>query len=762
MAEGRPEQQGNNEDVTEETPRKRKKFSKYQNFDEEQEALKNCKKKQKCLRTILDESCRKLSEFLFLCRTPGTTDGFEYIRNRLTGLKPDILLDPICIGLFGSTGAGKSTLLNAIIEKNFFLPVSGSKTCTSCVVQVNTSRNKNYEAKIYLLDDEEWKDELKSLVALMELDEDSEKDNEEEENENALKIRAIYGKGAETKTYEELCAMKPIINIPPSRCISFKEIQAEELSKSLEPYIRARSINDDTEPGIREEDKKLQFWPLIKNVEVTLPRSDVIPEGVIFVDIPGTGDFNSKRDAMWKENINKCAVIWVVSSFERIQGDKTHEKLLGEGMKAFQCGMCRDIALVATKSDSLDLEEYRRERKKETPITNERDAILERNETVKQQKSKMMKRNLEKKLPSNSEVLQKADLVYTVSAREYWQGKKLSKEETEIPKLREYIRKFYVSEKRKVLMDYVQETLVIFKLIQNLSSNQDKQHLHVKKNVLKDFIMGKISELEKDIEKCFVPVEQPLNEGVNEAKKSYEKIMHKFLKRDRGYQGYHRTLKAVCLKNGVYASRIFDRIDINESLAQPIYEKIDMNFGQIFRIQMGTRATLKANLVAFRCAVQQKLRETETKKLVADTCRLEFLEQEIDFIISETEKVILQRKADIYHSLSASIQKDLLLCYEEAAKIRGPQAYQRMQNVINQGLKNKVEGGMFEKAKEEMKCEFQKLKVEITRKLEKDFSDVLSLAFCLWDELDGKLPDLQQEFFFISMIHEELQAARDA
>ncbi|NXE57244.1 SLIP GTPase, partial [Casuarius casuarius] len=635
-------------------------------------------------------------------------------RNRLKGLKPDILLDPVCIGLFGSTGAGKSTLLNAIIEKNFFLPVSGSKTCTSCVVQINTSRTKNYEAKVYLLSDEariifEWKDELKSLVALLEPDEDSEKDDERDEN--ALKIRAIYGKGAETKTYEELCAMKPIINIPSSRCISFKETQAEALSEKLEPYIRTQSINDNRETEISEEDKKTQFWPLIKNVEVTLPRSDVIPEGVIFMDIPGTGDFNSKRDAMWKENINKCSVIWVVNSFERIQGEKNHEKLLSEGMKAFQSGMCRDIALVATKSDSLDLEEYKRERKgKNTPITNEHDAILERNEMVKEQKSKVVKRSLEKKLPSNSEVLQKADLVYTVSAREYWQGKKLSKEETEIPKLREYIWKFYVSEKRKMLIDYVQEALVIFKLIQNLSFNQDKQHLHVKKKILKDFIMGKISELEKDIEKCFASMEQPLNEGVNEAKKSYEKIMRKFLTRDRGYQGYHRTLKAVCLKNGVFASRIFDRIDINESLAQPIYEKIDMNFGQIFRIQMGTRATLKANLVTFQCAVQQKLKETETKKSVADACRLEFLEQETDFILSETEKVILQRKADIYHSLSASIQKDLLLCYEEAAKIRGSQAYQRMQNVISQGIKNEVERGIFEKAKEKMKIEFLKLK----------------------------------------------------
>ncbi|NXA54023.1 SLIP GTPase, partial [Nothocercus julius] len=638
------------------------------------------------------------------------------LRNRLAGLEPDVLKDPICVGLFGSTGAGKSTLLNAIIEKNYFLPVSGSQTCTSCVVQVNTSRNKYYEAKIYLLNDEariifmEWKDELKNLVALMETEEDSEKDGERDEN--ALKICAIYGEGAEKKTYKELCEMKPIVNIPRSRCLVFKEAQAEEFSKKLQPYIRTQNINDDSEAELSEEDQRMQLWPLIKNVEVTLPRSDEIPEGVIFVDIPGTGDFNNKRDAMWKENINKCYVIWVVSGLGRIQGDKTHENLLNEGMKAFQSGMCRDMALVITKSDDLDLEEYKRSVAAQEHSSNYYKLIniLKIYVPLEGDAYKLVTFVLQKKLPSNSEVLQKVDLVYTVSAREYWQGKNLSKEETEIPKLRKYIWNFYASEKKKELKDYVEETFVILSLFENLKSNQDKEHLHAEKGVFKEFIVQKIRELEKDIEKCFALMEKPFNEGITEAKKSYKKIMDNFLNRDCGYQGYHKTLKAVCLKKGVLTSRKFDRIDINEALAQPIYEKIDMVFGNIFRIQLGTRATLKAKLFEFKSTVQNKMEETKTKKSLAKGCLAKFLQQEMDFIISETEQLILQRKANIYRSLAVSIQRDLLLCYQEAAEIRGSQAYQRMQNIISQGLKSEVEKGMFEKAIEEMKSEFQKLK----------------------------------------------------
>ena len=73
--------------------------------------------------------------------------------------------------------------------------------------------------------------------------------------------------------------------------------QAEELSVKLDPYIRTQRRDLAGEPT------ETQIWPLIKHVEVTLPRSELIPEGVVLVDIPGTGDFNSKRDEMWKKVI---------------------------------------------------------------------------------------------------------------------------------------------------------------------------------------------------------------------------------------------------------------------------------------------------------------------------------------------------------------------------------------------------------------------------------------------------------------------------
>ncbi|CAM9931494.1 unnamed protein product [Bubo scandiacus] len=53
--------------------------------------------------------------------------------------------------------------------------------------------------------------------------------------------------------------------------------------------------------------------------------------------------------------------------------------------------------------------------------------------------------------------------------------------------------------------------------------------------------------------------------------------------------------------------------------------------------------------------------------------------------------------------------------------------------------------------------------MEIIKKMEKDFSNMLNLTFCPWDQLNSKLlGTVPNEFFFIHTIHENLHPARDA
>ncbi|XP_007936964.2 nuclear GTPase SLIP-GC [Orycteropus afer afer] len=722
----------------------------------EQSALKEYEKLESRTRRVLSNTYQKLIQSVFL--DDSIPSGIKYLINRLLALIEKPSLDPVYIGLFGSTGAGKSSLINAIIQQAMFLPVSGESICTSCIVQVSSGCCDQYEAKIHLLSDQEWKEELKNLTKLLHRTEELDREEDTWDRDDAVeeaiwKLQMFYGNGAESRNYEELLKAKPKGKIPTSRIITLKADEAGELSVKLDPYIRAQRRDCNAESA------GTQIWPLIKYVEVTLPKSELIPEGVVLVDIPGTGDFNSKRDEMWKKTIDKCSVIWVISDIERVSGGKTHEDLLNESIKACQRAFCRDIALVVTKTDKLHLPEYLRERKVGNPaIQTQREAILERNETLKLQRSRILKEKLKRKLPADSKVLETSDLVYTVSAQEYWQQALLTEEETEIPKLREYIRKQLLDKKRRMVTKYVTEAFGLLLLTDNFNSmdNLPNEYLHV--SGLRRFVEEKVQLLEKAIDQCFAHIEQPLQEGVRNARTSYRRILSRCLVRSKGNQGFHQTLKAVCLKNGIFASRTLTRIDLNEAITQPIYDQIDPVFGGIFRVGKATGSALMPHIDAFKHSLQEKMTEIGIRNgWKYDSCKKSFLIQEISAILGGLEGHVLRKKRRIYESLSISVQNDLKSCYEEAAQITGKKACERMKDVIRRGVDQQVAEGMFERAQERMQHQFQQLKNGITEKVKGSISTMLTLASSQGVGLYKELADVKSEYKEMEKLHRSLR-----
>ncbi|XP_074240206.1 nuclear GTPase SLIP-GC isoform X3 [Saimiri boliviensis] len=698
------------DDFYEEPMRKRRKSDRDQRFrafpSVEQSSLKEYEKLESRTRRVLSNTYQKLIQSVFL--DDSVPNGVKYLINRLLALIEKPTSDPIYIGLFGSTGAGKSSLINAIIQQAMFLPVSGESICTSCIVQVSSGCCGQYEAKIHLLSDQEWREELKNLTKLLHRTEElggEEADawnGDEAAEEAARKLQMVYGNGAESKNYEELLKAKPKGKIPTCRVITLKAEEAEELSNKLDPYIRMQRRDWDGEAA------EMHIWPLIKHVEVTLPKSDLIPEGVVLVDIPGTGDFNSKRDEMWKKTIDKCSVIWVISDVERVSGGRAHEDLLNESIKACQRGLCRDVALVVTKTDKLHLPEYLRERKAgNQAIQSQREAVLERNEMIKLQRTRILKEKLERKLPADFKVLEASDLVYTVSAQEYWQQALLTEEETEIPKLREDIRKSLLVKKKRTVTKYVTEAFGLLLLTDSFNSTQK-------------------------------------------------------LPRSKGNQGFHQTLKAVCLKNGVYASRTLARIDLNEALTQPIYDQIDPVFASIFRTGKPAGLALMPHLDAFKYSLQEKMMEIGIRSgWKYDSCKKNFLIQEISAILGGLEDHILRRKRRIYESLTASIQSDLKLCYEEAAQITGKKACERMKDVIRRGVDRQVAEGMFERAQERMQHQFQQLKAGIVEKVKGSIASMLALASSQGDGLYKELADVGSEYKEMAKLHRSLREAAE-
>lgn len=749
------------DDLFKEPMKKRRRSDRDQRFrafpSVEQSALKEYEKLESRTRRVLSNTYQKLIQSVFL--DDSIPNGVKYLINRLLTLIEKPSLDPIYIGLFGSTGAGKSSLINAIIQQAMFLPVSGESICTSCIVQVRSGCCEQYEAKIHLLSDQEWKEELKTLTKLLHRTEElggeevDAWDRDEAMEEAVWKLQILYGNGAEKKNYEELLRAKPKGKIPTSRIITLKAEEAGELSVKLDPYIRTKRRD------WHGESAETQIWPLIKHVEVTLPKSELIPEGVVLVDIPGTGDFNSKRDEIWKKTIDKCSVIWVISDIERVSGGRAHEDLLNESIKACQRGFCRDIALVVTKTDKLHLPEYLRERKVgNQAIQSQREAVLERNAMIKIQRNRILKEKLKRKLPADCKVLEASNLVYTVSAQEYWQQALLTEEETEIPKLREYIRKRLLDKKRRMVTKYVTEAFGLLLLTDSFSCTDNLPNDYLHMSGLRGFVEEKIQLLEKAIDQCFAPIVQPLQEGVRNARTSYRRILGACLVRSRGNQGFHQTLKAVCLKNGIYASRTLARIDLNAAITQPIYDQIDPVFGGIFRAGTPTNSALMPHIDAFKHSLQEKMMEIGIRNgWKHDSYKKSFLIQEISAILGGLEEHILRKKRKIYESLTTSVQNDLKPCYEEAAQITGKKACERMKDIIRRGVDRQVAEGMFERAQERMQHQFQQLKNGITEKVKGSIATMLTLASSQGDGLYKELADVKSEYKEMEKLHRSLR-----
>ncbi|XP_035178548.1 nuclear GTPase SLIP-GC-like [Oxyura jamaicensis] len=733
MAECHGAENNNAAEVTQKRPRMQEAFQ-----QEERETLRKYEKMEDRVRKIQTTSCEKISSLFFMKDMPGH---LVYLRDRITTLSSKLAFEPIRIGLFGSSGAGKSTLLNTILHERFFLPVSGTRACTSCQVQISTCRSRQYKAKIFLLSQEEWMDEVKSLVTLLETErEDGENDSD---TQHAVRVlRAVYGEGAEKRSYEDLMKAKPDITIPSSRVITLTTTEAEALSRELDPYIRNQDGSEGFEVAPRSE--QMRLWPLIKYIQVTLPTSDIVPEGVIFVDIPGMGDSNTKRDEMWKESILECTSIWVIADVERVFGASAHENMLKEAITACLIGKCSDITFVITKMDKIDLDEYLRNHPSASKSLDTRNAILETKKDLKTKKTRAIRDRMQRRLPSDTEVLQKSDLVFTVSAKEYWNPTVLMKEETEISRLRDQIRKLCLNVKRNQLQEHMKEILVLFSLVDVYHALQLNPGPTPQQDELNAFVLTKIQELKKNAQSIFDQMDLPLIKGVKSAKSSHKKNIGKIFAMGEKSKGFHRTLKAACRRNGLYVSRIFHRVDINNCLAEPIYMEIDMMFKNIFRKQMLTRISLQAAVNEFSSEVKGKFTTFATDTNMNES-KLKFLIQETDIIMRALEREILLKKKTIYESLALSIQSTLTPYYQEAAKISGKETYKQMKSMLTQNIELEVRQAMFEKAKEKMMSQFQDLTEQMTTKLSKDFLDMLSVVFSHCDTPLSTLPVLQEE-----------------
>ncbi|XP_045571583.1 uncharacterized protein isoform X7 [Salmo salar] len=441
-----------------------------------------------------------------------STKLIDFLRGKIQTLEKD---KKEIVGVFGKTGAGKSFLINTILGETKLLPSGNQGACTSVMIQVEANMtDSKYIAEIEFMTEEEWKEELLSILRDRSYkdgnDEDHERDDDDDDDE---KISSLYGKDGRGATLEELMDRKHFRKIPEFR-LSVKKIflcdTAEKLSETITCYTRSDTQSDTF---------KRQYWPLVKCITIKVPNSKDLLEDVVLVDLPGNGDCNKSRDEMWKSFVGNCSAVWIVSDIARATSEKESWEILDSTVSLFgPGGECRSISFICTKTDDIE----------ENQKADARTCILRRNETTKRQvRDKFNKqKEVKKHFSGGKDFLQ----VFTVSSKEYQKEKHLQQEETEIPKLQEFLRN--LNDRRTKTSGYVSGAYGILSLIEGAKSSDMTDSKEEVCQVLEQRLKDEIKSIGQTIYEAYETFERCLSEGVRQSEESCEKLMNKVIAPD--------------------------------------------------------------------------------------------------------------------------------------------------------------------------------------------------------------------------------------
>uniref|UniRef100_A0A8C9XXS6 Dynamin N-terminal domain-containing protein n=1 Tax=Sander lucioperca TaxID=283035 RepID=A0A8C9XXS6_SANLU len=621
------------------------------------------------------------------------------------------------VGVFGRTGAGKSSLINAVIGEKNLLPTGDVSACTSVMIKVEANKqNKTYQADIEFIPNEEWKDELFQFLG-------DKADQEDDYYPDFVeKLSALYGEEKENKTSEMLMEKKYFKEIPEflenkKKILTYES--AEKLSGTLVRFTR-RDLED------RESKVKRWYWPLVKCVTVRVPKNDLL-QHVTLVDLPGNGDRNQSRDKMWKQLVGSCSTVWIVTDIERAAAEteaweilENASSLMGNG------GECQHIHFICARSD-VNL--------------NDREAILKRNTKAKKVVSEQFSQQETIKKQFSDEYLK----VFTVTSNEFLEKKLLNPDETEIPKLKEFLQK--LNDCHSETVNYVSGAHGILSLIQGASRRKGAGKNTDVCTDLDKKMKDELDKVRKPMEEAYVAFEKCLSEGVERSKRSCESALMSVIRpSDVENAAFHQTLKSVVNKSGTHKPKNGEQINLNGKLASCLTDSIDEEFKKTF--------PNKRKCGPFNNVIN--MFSLDTKSLIEKykdvELQLIFLKTEEDKIKTELNKMIRESKKTIYKSLTETIGKNMQGGYSQAATFTGKDTLENMRNTLEKHVRA-AKNIMFEKAKEELLKQLRDLMEEILKKLEETMQESIELSL----KTDGdSIPDVTWQLEEVNNYYNEL------
>ncbi|KAM6914079.1 nuclear GTPase SLIP-GC-like isoform 2-T2 [Lycodopsis pacificus] len=665
------------------------------------------------------------------------------LNNFLTKKIKDLEMDKReVVGVFGKTGAGKSSLINAVIGVKNLLPSGNVRACTSVMIKVEANmQNSKFEANIEFITKEEWKDELWfSKNFLGDVDQESDQKDDDDSRDIVEKLSALYGEDWKNKSPDDLMNDKYFKEIPEFLLSKGKTLTvetAQELSAKFVRYTRSDPKDGDGKAV------KRWYWPLVKCVTIKVPNNDLLKH-VTLVDLPGNGDRNKSRNKMWKTVVGSCSTVWIVTDINRAASEPEPWEIL-ESASSFMgnAGQCEHIHFICTKSDHIaDSDDH--------SAAGVRALILKRNDRAKKEVKEEFSKLKEVKKYFSDESFK----VLTVSSKEFLKQKRLDKNETEIPKLQEFLQD--LNDCHSETLNYVSGARGILSLIQGASRGGGDDIKTAVYTVLQQKMSDELDKVRKPMKETYQAFEKCLSEGVENSKSSCEKHLKSVINPppNKSGSGFHRTLKFIVEHDGTCKKKKKGKqINLNMKLSSCLTESIDEEFKKTFPNE-GECGPFNGVLNSFSLDTKMMSEKTEYKDV---ELQLIFLSTEEEKIKTKLNKIIRERKKMIYSSLTTTIETNMQKCYDEAKQIKGPGMLIKMRETIE----NHVHGSkdvMFQKAKAVMLKQLDDLMSDILDNLEKTMQESMELSL----KTDGvSIPDFTLELVMVKNHYKELQGSSD-
>jgi len=207
------------------------------------------------------------------------------------------------------------------------------------------------------------------------------------------------------------------------------------------------------------------------------------------------------------------------------------------------------------------------------------------------------------------------------------------------------------------------------------------------------------------------------------------------------------TYKACVRRDGAYHSTSYGgEIDMNQSLADPIFANIAVAWNKLFTVQVNHVITTLEKQILALVHTFSDLFKFDLKKCgivdariqrVEEQLQKDLLGQKLTDFINDSKNLVQERQKDANRIMTPFIKEQMKPGYQRAANESGTGSYHRMQQHLQQHLHQTKELA-FSGATQLLEKELQTIITELVTKLVKFanvvVTEVQNVYVCFWEE----------------------------